>query len=152
MEEVLMTKSECNRKRQITLNLAHYLGVEIDLPECRSNSCPDGECTRCAGDNKLLAKALLSPELTDDERNRVRRENINFGVYSFFSADDCDALGIKMRTYDSGMDTYSKVIESMYNSNENSSNLSSDLEEVETTETIETDGTVEVDETVELVE
>lgn len=153
-----MTKSECNHKRQITLNLAHYLGVEIDLPECRSNSCPDGECTRCAGDNKLLAKALLSPELTDDERNRVRRENINFGVYSFFSADDCDTLGIKMRTYDSGMDTYSKVIESMYNSNENSSNLSSNLEEAETTETIETDGTVELretvepDETVELVE
>ena len=144
-----MTKSECNRKRQITLNLAHYLGVEIDLPECRSNSCPDGECTRCAGDNKLLAKALLSPELTDDERNRVRRENINFGVYSFFSADDCDTLGIKMRTYDSGMDTYNKVIESMYNSNESSSNLSSDLEEVETTETIETDMTVETTGTVE---
>ena len=145
-----MTKSECNRKRQITLNLAHYLGVEIDLPECRSNICPDGECTRCAGDNKLLAKALLSTELTDDERNRVRRENINFGVYSFFSADDCDTLGVKMRTYDSGMDTYSKVIESMYNSNENSSNLSSDLEEVETTETIETDETAEADTTVEL--
>ena len=144
-----MTKSDCNRKRQITLNLAHYLGVEIDLPECRSNSCPDGECARCAGDNKLLAKALLSPELTEDERNRVRRENINFGVYSFFSADDCDTLGVKMRTYDSGMDTYSKVIESMYNSNENSSNLSSDLEEVEPTETIETDETVEADVTVE---
>lgn len=144
-----MTKSECNRKRQITLNLAHYLGVEIDLPECRSNSCPDGECTRCAGDNKLLAKALLSPELTDDERNRVRRENISFGVYSFFSADDCDTLGVKMRTYDSGMDTYSKVIESMYASNESSSNLSSDLEEVETTDTIETDATVEADKTVE---
>lgn len=144
-----MTKSECNRKRQITLNLAHYLGVEIDLPECRSNSCPDEECTRCAGDNKLLAKALLSPELTDDERNRVRRENINFGVYSFFSADDCDTLGIKMRTYDSGMDTYSKVIESMYNSNENNSNLSSDLEEVETDATVEIDGTVETDMTVE---
>lgn len=147
-----MTKSECNRKRQITLNLAHYLGVEIDLPECRSNSCPDGECTRCAGDNKLLAKAFLSPELTDDERNRVRRENINFGVYSFFSADDCDTLGVKMRTYDSGMDTYSKVIESMYSSNENNSNLSSDLEKVETTETIETDETAEADTTVELDE
>lgn len=147
-----MTKSECNRKRQITLNLAHYLGVEIDLPECRSNSCPDGECTRCEGDNKILAKALLSPELTEDERNRVRRENINFGVYSFFSADDCDTLGIKMRTYDSGMDTYSKVIESMYNSNENSSNLSSDLEEVETTEAIEADETVGVDDTIELDE
>lgn len=144
-----MTKSECNRKRQITLNLAHYLGVEIDLPECRSNSCPDGECTRCAGDNKLLAKALLSTELTEDERNRVRRENINFGVYSFFSADDCDTLGVKMRTYDSGMDTYNKVIESMYNSNENSSSLSSDLEEVENDETVETDGTVELDGTVE---
>lgn len=152
MEEVLMTKSECNRKRQITLNLAHYLGVEIDLPECRSNSCPDGECTRCAGDNKLLAKALISPELTDDERNRVRRENINFGVYSFFSADDCDTLGIKRSTYDSGMDTYSKVIESMYNSNENSSNLSSDLEAVEPDGTVEIDETVETDETVELVE
>lgn len=144
-----MTKSECNRKRQITLNLAHYLGVEIDLPECRSNSCPDGECTRCAGDNKLLAKAFLSPELTDDERNRVRRENINFGVYSFFSADDCDTLGVKMRTYDSGMDTYSKVIESMYNSNENNSNLSSDLEKVETAGTVGIDGAVEADETVE---
>lgn len=144
-----MTKSECNRKRQITLNLAHYLGVEIDLPECRSNSCPDGECTRCAGDNKLLAKAFLSPELTEDERNRVRRENINFGVYSFFSADDCDTLGIKMRTYDSGMDTYSKVIESMYNSNENSSNLSSDSEEVEPDGAFETDETVEPDETAE---
>lgn len=153
-----MTKSECNRKRQITLNLAHYLGVEIDLPECRSNSCPDGECTRCAGDNKLLAKAFLSPELTEDERNRVRRENINFGVYSFFSADDCDTLGIKMRTYDSGMDTYSKVIESMYNSNENSSNLSSDSEEVEpdgafeTDETVEPDATAEPNGTAELVE
>lgn len=147
-----MTKSECNRKRQITLNLAHYLGVEIDLPECRSNSCPDGECTRCVGDNKLLAKAFLSPELTEDERNRVRRENINFGVYSFFSADDCDTLGIKMRTYDSGMDTYSKVIESMYNSNKNSSNLGSDLEEVEMTKAVETGETVEADVTVELVE
>lgn len=108
-----MTKSECNNKRQITLNLAKYLGVEIDIPECRSSNCPDGECTRCSGDNKILAKALLSPELTEDERNKVRRENISFGLYSFFTADDCDVLGVKRKMSDTGLDVYSKVIESM---------------------------------------
>lgn len=112
-----MTKSECSNKRQITLNLAKYLGVEIDIPECRSNNCPDGECPRCSGDNKILAKALLSPDLTEEERNRVKKESISFGVYSFFTADDCDVLGVKRKMSDPGLDVYSKVIESMAKEN-----------------------------------
>lgn len=90
-----MTKQECTKKREIVMNLAHYLGLEIELPECHAGSCPEGECPRCASDNKILAKALLSEDITPEQRAEVRRKNINLGVYSFFSADDYDILQAK---------------------------------------------------------
>ena len=85
-----MNRTQCEEHKKIIQNMGWYLGVSLDIPTCNRVACLGDSCPQIDELRKSLSKKLLDTSLTEEDREKVKKEHAKSGMYSFFNSAEID--------------------------------------------------------------